>query len=190
MAELEQEIHRQERFAQSCQPEVPSHRPLSPAPWPDCRVSCPAGRTTLPCLMGSSTRGCPRSPWRSRGAARHRAQSCTPSTSSWASATARTQVSHQPFPLQSQTGQGRDEPEPFRDCASSARQEGVCPSHPGWEQALPSSREEGYKCASGRCFLTMINSQKHAFGFLHVSFVLRLSIGPDTREQSVQASCQ
>ncbi|KAM6996359.1 indoleamine 2,3-dioxygenase 2-like isoform 3-T3 [Passerculus sandwichensis] len=64
--------------------------PLSPWPLPDCRVSCPAGRTTLPWPTGSSTRGCPRRRWRSRGAARRRARSCTPSMSSWASATART----------------------------------------------------------------------------------------------------
>ncbi|KAM7028639.1 indoleamine 2,3-dioxygenase 2-like isoform 4-T4 [Acridotheres tristis] len=83
MAELEQELHGlgQERFAQSCQPRVPSHR---------VPCLCPAGRTTLPCPTGSSTRGCPRSPWRSRGAAQRRARSCTPSMSSWGSATATT----------------------------------------------------------------------------------------------------
>lgn len=98
MAELEKEIHGpgQESFAQCCQPKVPCDRPLSPAPWllPDCRVSCSAGRTTLPCPTASSTRGCPRRRWRSRGAARRRARCCTPSTSSWASATATTAVSH------------------------------------------------------------------------------------------------
>ncbi|KAM7028641.1 indoleamine 2,3-dioxygenase 2-like isoform 6-T6 [Acridotheres tristis] len=74
---------------------------------------CPAGRTTLPCPTGSSTRGCPRSPWRSRGAAQRRARSCTPSMSSWGSATATTLVSHEPSSLCKATeGQGRDEPEP------------------------------------------------------------------------------
>lgn len=97
-----------EGSAQSCQPRVPlpvTIPPVTSRSWPDRRVPA-AGRTTRPCRPGWCTRGCARSPWRSRGAARHRAPSCTPSTSCWASGTARTAVSRAP-PFRLSGGQSR-----------------------------------------------------------------------------------